>query len=150
VQNLNYSYRELVHYLDMHTTDPLVRRLINFILDGEDLVMTGLIDAGMDPLTFEFTDSYEYYSPGDYIEKLRRDCDSMEQDLHIAQDEYETVVRERDRLSTRSVANLLMDMEELVKRSNAERDQANRVVRKVEQENDELKEKINVWKVIES
>lgn len=149
MKNLNYSYQELVNYLDMNTTDPMVRRLIDYILAGQDSVMSGLINAGMDPASYEFSDSYEYFSPGEYIEKLRRDCDSLEQDLRIAQDDLANMTDERDRLRTRSVAELLEDMEEQVKRAHAERDNANRISRKTNQENEELKEKINVWTIME-
>jgi hypothetical protein len=149
VKTPNYTYRELVHHLDLHTTDPLVRRLIDYIVEGEDSVMSGLIEAGMDPMSYEFSDSYEYYTPGDYIEHLRKNCQSVEDDLWVAQRELEDVVEERDRLKTRSVADLMASMEEQVKRAQAETVNAQRIARKVEQENDELKEKINVWTILE-
>lgn len=145
----NLTYRELVHHLDLYSTDPLVRRLIDYIVGGEDTVMSSLIDAGMDPMSYEFSDSYEYYSPGQYIEHLRKLCDDVEQDLRIAQDDLSDMTDERDRYKNRSVADLMASMSEEVRRAHTDRDNANRVARKYEQENDELKEKINVWTIME-
>jgi hypothetical protein len=149
VKNPNYTYRELVHYLDITTTDPLVRKLIDMIIGGENTVLEQLIEEGMDPVTQTFYFDHEELDPGTYIHHLKRDCAHFEEEMEIAQNELEDMTRDRDRLSTRSVANLLADMEELVKRAKSETDNANRISRKVTQENDELKEKINVWSILE-
>lgn len=149
MKHLNYTYRELVHHLDMYSTDPLVRKLIEFIVSGEDSVMSGLIDVGMDPTTYEFSDSYEYFTPGDYIEHLRKNCDYMEQDLYVAREDLEEEQEKRKRLETRTVAELLAHMEEIVKRTKSDADNVNRMNIKLEQENDNLKDKINVWSIME-
>lgn len=112
--------------------------------------MTSLIDAGMDPTAYEFSDGYEYFTPGDYIEYLRKQCQSAEDELYLAQADLADAIDERDRLKTRSVAELMASMEEIVKRAQAETVNAQHITRKVEQENLELKDKINVWKIMES
>lgn len=150
MKNPNYTYRELVHHLDLYTTDPLVRRLIDMLVAGENSIVTNLVEEGMDPVNYTFTYDSQDMDVGEYIRQLKRDCQLYEDEMWLAQRELEDEQGRRRQLETRSVAELLASMEELVKRANSERDNANRIIRKVEQENDELKEKINVWKVIES
>jgi hypothetical protein len=150
VKNPNYTYQELVHYLDISTTDPLVRKLIDFIITGENTVLEQLIEEGMDPVTQTFYHDHEELDPGTYIHHLKRDSDYYQEEMEIAQNERDEEQVKRKRLETRSVADLLASMEEIVKRSKAEVDNANRIQRKTEQENDELKEKINVWTIMES
>jgi hypothetical protein len=148
--NPNYTYQELVHYLDISTTDPMVRRLIDMIIGGENTVLEQLIEEGMDPVNQTFYHDHEELDPGTYIHHLKRDCTYFEEEMIIAQNERDEEQEKRKRLETRSVADLLASMEELVKRAKSETDNANRITRKVAQENDELKEKINVWTIMES
>lgn len=149
MQNLNYTYHELVHYLDLHSTDPLVRRLIDMLVTNENSVVEQLIHEGMDPIRHTFNYDHQDMDVGEYLRQLKHDCQYYEDEMWVAQQEREEEEKKRRRLETRSVAELMYNMEELVKRANAERDQANRVVRKVEQENEELKDKINVWTILE-
>jgi hypothetical protein len=147
---MNYlTYSELVHYLDLTTTDPQVRRLIDFIIAGENTVLEQLIEEGMDPITQTFYYDHDNLDPGAYIHHLKRDCAHFEEEMDIAQRELEEMTAERNRLSTRSVAELLANMEETVKRSRADVEHAIRIQRKTEQENEELKDKINVWTIME-
>ena len=150
MKNPNYTYQELVHYLDISTTDPLVRKLIDMIISGENTVLEQLIEEGMDPVTQTFYFDHEELDPGTYIHHLKRDCAYYEEEMEIAQRDLAEMTDERDRLSTRSVADLLASMEELVKRAKAESEHAHAVRRKVDQENYELREKINVWTIMES
>lgn len=150
MKNPNYTYQELVHHLDLYSTDPLVRRLIDFIVEGKNDVLSGLIDAGMDPVSREFNIDDVYLTPGEYIEHLHKARQSAEDELYLAQAELADTIDERDQLKTRSVAELMASMEELVKRANADAAEARRIAQKTEQENEELKDKINVWKIMES
>ena len=146
----NLTYKELVHYLDLTTTDPMVRRLIDMIIGGENTLLEHLIEEGMDPVNQTFYLDHEELDPGTYIHHLKRNCEYFEEEMIIAQNERDEEQEMRKRLETRSVADLLASMEEIVKRSKAEVDNANRIQRKTEQENDELKEKINVWTILET
>lgn len=151
MQNSNLNINELIHHLDITTTDPIVRRLIDLLLTREATLADELIDAGMDPTSYTFYyDGSSEYSPGEFITELRKNVDYLEQDLQCAQEDLACATAERDRLSTRSVASLLASMEEIVKRTKADSDNVNRQIIKVEQENHQLKDKINVWKVMES
>ena len=144
------TYRELVHYLDLYSTDPVVRQLIGFILNGEDSVMSRLIEEGMDPATYEFSEDHEYFSPGEYIEHLRKCRQSAEDDLYLAQRDLDDAQHEVDRLKTRSVMQLLHEVERERTLSREKAYEANVKSERLERENAELKEKINVWKVMET
>jgi len=127
----------------------MVRRLVDMLYIGENSVLEELIEEGMDPINQTFYYDHEELDPGTYIHHLKRDSAYYQEEMEIAQRDLEEMTAERDRLSTRSVAALLTSMEELVKRAKSETDNANRISRKVAQENDELKEKINVWTILE-
>lgn len=147
--NPNYTYRELVHHLDLYTTDPLVRKLIDYIVVGEDTVMTSLIDAGMDPASYEFSDSYEYYTPGDYIEHLRKNAGYYEDELHLAQADLQDMTDERDKLKTRSIMDFINEVTRERTLSREKEYEARQNSARLEQENAELKDKINVWTIME-
>ena len=57
---------------------------------------------------------------------------------------------ERDRLKSRSVADLLSNMQELIRRAEAEAKEADRISTQLKARNKDLEEKINVWKVMET
>ena len=144
----NLSYPELVSYLDKYSTDPIVRQLINCIYAGDGIV-EGLVDVGMDPTTQEFEDAYSYYSPGEYILHLRNECDSMEQELRIAQDDLSEMTDERDRLKARGVIDLIKEVERERTMAREAAYEANKKSERLERENAELTEKINVWTIME-
>lgn len=148
MKNSNLTYSELIHHLDLHTTDPMVRRLIDIILNG-DGIMESLVGAGMDPTTHEFQDSYSYYSPGDYIGHLKNECDNLEQELHIAQNEVADLTKECEQLRARSVADLLSEMEHEVRMAKRDRAHVQDQCRALQEQNAELNDKINVWHILE-
>ena len=149
MRNLNYTYQELVHHLDLYTTDPLVRRLIDMLVANENPILEQLIENGMDPINHTFTYDHQDMDVGEYINQLKRDCQYFEEELDLAQRELSEEQAKRRRLETRSVAEMLGNMEELNKRYLAELANTQRIIKKVEQENNELKDKINVWTILE-
>ncbi len=150
MKNLNYSYQELVHYLDLTTTDPMVRKLLEYINDKEENIIEGLVEVGMDPISCYFDYDGFYHSPGSMIEQLRNDVDYHEREAAEWQEKYHNMKEERNRLRARTVADLLSEMQEQVQRAEADRNNSDRIAKKYEEENRELQEKINVWKVLES
>lgn len=148
---INYHYltaTELINYLDITSNDPVVRRLLSLLQN--ETIKTELIGVGMDPVDCEFKEDWEYYSPGAYIEHLRNEVDYYQRES----DEWETRCGELEiecnKLKARSVAQLLEEMERSVKHAKSEAYEANRSRERIEQENKDLRDKINVWKVIES
>lgn len=145
----NLTYKELVHYLDFNSTDPMVRRLLEYINNQEENIIEGLVQAGMDPINCIFDYDGSYHSPGEFISKLRNDTDYAEREAAEWEEKCYRFKEERDQLQTRSVATLLSEMNEQVKRAQADRNNSDRVAEKYKQENQELQNKINVWTILE-
>lgn len=142
------STNELIHYLDLTTTDPMVRRLIELI--QSNTLKAELVEVGMDPEDCEFHYEGNYYRPSEYIRQLHSDIDYHQREAADWESQHYEMERERDRLKTRSVADLLHSMEELNRQYIAERDQAKRLAERYAQSNKELNDKINVWKILEN
>lgn len=145
----NLTYKELVHYLDFTSTDPLVRRLLEYINSQDESIVEGLVQAGMDPIAYTFDYDGFYHSPGEFISKLRNDTDYAEREAGEWEEKYYQAKDERDRLRARSVSDLLSEMNEQVKRAQADRNNSDRIAEKYKQENQELQNKINVWNILE-
>lgn len=110
--------------------------------------MFELYRVGMDD-DMRFEGDYEYYSPGDYIEHLRSDADYHRQESSEWQHKYEDMKDERDSLRARSVADLLSEMETQVRNAKNAKYTAEQEMHRVQQQNRELQEKINVWTIME-
>lgn len=155
---MNYnqlSDREFIRYITLSNTDPIVNRFIK-ILTGDDNALTKLADAGMDVDTWTFTEEGDTYSPGDYIEHLRSKLDSIEDDLWVANRELEDIREERDRLETRTVMDFIKDVHAQVTNAEQRAVGAHAEARRAREEADlikahnlELKNKIDVWQVME-
>ena len=135
--------REMIHYLDLNSTDPVVRKLVQYFA-GAGLI-TELEEAGMDPATQTFTEDNDIMDPGEYIESLRRRLRYAEDDLSELQYKYEQVVEERDELKTRSIMDFVQEVWQ-EKRTNAELvREAMATVKSYKDENNRLKEQIDMW-----
>lgn len=146
--NSNLTYNELRDHLDRYNTDPLVRRLLMYINDKEENIIEGLIDIGMDEDgRIEGDDGW--YLPGPYIRKLRQDASYFEDEAHSWEEKYEDMKDERNRLKARSVAELMQEMEERIRRAEVNAREADRVATQLQQKNEDLEEKINVWSILE-
>ncbi len=146
----NLTFKELIHYLDFNSTDPVVRQLLKYFDDLEESVVEGLVQAGMDPSNCSFDYDGFYHSPGEFISKLRNDVDYAERMASEWEEKYYQIKDERDQLQARSVATLINEMNEQVKRAQADRNNSDRIAEKYRQENQELQSKINVWKILET
>jgi predicted nucleic acid-binding Zn-ribbon protein len=143
---MNYNamtLRELIHYLDLYNTDPMVRRLIQR-LDYSDLRVE-LEEAGMDPGTGTFKDDYNRYTPGEYIEQLRRDRDEAESDLEHTKYKLEEAETELDELKTRSIMDFVQEVWQEKKVASFKVTEAMKEVEQVKEQNAKLKEQIDMW-----
>lgn len=150
MKNLKLTYKELVNYLDLYNDDPMVRQLLAYIDEKEEMIIEGLVDAGMDPDDCRFEGDNGWSLPGPYIHDLRNDVDFYRREMQEWEEKYEDMKDERDRLKSRSVADLLSNMQELIKRAEAEAREADRILTQYKARNKDLEEKINVWTIIES
>lgn len=148
--NCNLTFNELINYLDFYNNDPMVRKLLEYINDKEENIIEGLVQAGMDPIGCHFDYDGSFHSPGEMIEQLRNDVDYHEREAAEWEEKYYNMKEERNRLRARTVADIMAEMREQVKRAEADRNNSDRIAKKYEEENRELQQKINVWKVLES
>lgn len=146
---MNLSYNELRDYLDRYNTDPKVRMLLEYINDKEENIIEGLVEVGMDPDTGRIEGDYGWHLPGPYISELRNDVDFHQRESQEWEEKYNDMREERDRLKSRSVADLLSNMQELIRRAEAEAREADRLVTQYRARNKDLEDKINVWQILE-
>ena len=136
---------ELLHYLDLYSEDPLIRRLVDVLTRTRGALIDDLESAGMDPRSWTFGDGYNKFSPGQYIDELRNDLRHAEDQLEIAQREIVQIEDERDQLKTRSIMKFI---EEVQHEKQANQDlirEAMGTVQAYKKENDKLKEQIDMW-----
>jgi hypothetical protein len=145
---MNYnsmSDQELLHYLDLTSDDPVIRRLINVLAKTRGALIDDLESAGMDSQSWTFGDSWIKYSPGQYIEELRNDVRRAEDDLELAQDELRQAIDERDRLKVRGVMQLIEEVNREKTRCSLIASDAMKESNRVREENDKLREQIDMW-----
>lgn len=145
---MNYnsmSDTEILHYLDLYSDDPLIRRLINVLAKTRGALIDDLEHAGMDSQSWTFGEGWGKFSPGQYIEELRHDVRRVEDELELAQEELEQMRDERDQLKTR---NIMQFIEEVKQEKKANQDlvkDAMATVQAYKKENERLKEQIDMW-----
>ena len=145
---MNYSIMtdlELLHYLDLYSNDPIVRRLVDLLGNTRGGIISDLEAAGMDPRTWTFGSDWESMYPGEYIESLRTDVKNAEEELSSLRYKYNDLEEECERLQTRTV----MDFIKEVKQEQADNAdlvrEAMKTVKAFKDENAQLKEQIDMW-----
>ncbi len=136
---------ELLHYLDIYSDDPLIRRVVSVISRTRGALLDDLEHAGMDPDTWMFKTDWQSMYPGDYIIDLRNQLQHAEEELSGLQYRYEDLEEERDRLKTRNIMNFI---EEVKQEQRANQDlvkEAMTTVQAFKKENERLKEQIDMW-----
>ena len=145
---MNYnamSDTEFMHYLDIYSDDPVVRRLIGVLERTRGALVDDLVDAGMDAQDWTFGSGWSRQSPGQYIHDLQDQIRSLEDDNDDLRKHKEELEDECDRLKSRSVMEFLQEVErEKIENQSLVRE-AMKTVRAYKQENDDLKEKIDMW-----
>jgi hypothetical protein len=145
---MNYnamSDHELMHYLDLHSTDPVVRRLIGVLARTRGALINDLEAVGMDSQSWTFGEGWNKFSPGQYIEELRNDVERAEDELRLAQDELSGMLDECERLKTRTIMQFIEEVHSEKRISKANADEAYKEAARVRQENAKLREQIDMW-----
>lgn len=143
---MNYdsmTARELIHYLDLYSTDPVVRRLVS--LFSNDTLMADLVDAGMDPDTLMFQIDWGHESPGEYIQSLRNSLRDAEDEASDLRHRYEDLEEELEQLQTRSIMDFIDEVRQVKRDSEALVSDAMKTIKAYKDENENLKEKIDMW-----
>ena len=145
---MNYnamSDHELMHYLDLYSTDPLVRRLIGVLARTRGALIDDLVDAGMDAQDWTFGDGWSRESPGQYIQELQRQIRGLEDDNDDLRKHKEELEDECARLKSRSVLEFLQEVErEKIENQSLVRE-AMKTVNAFKEENVKLREQIDMW-----
>ena len=157
---MNYDImtdQELLHYLDLYATDPLVLRLARMLGNTHSGLIADLAEAGMDPDTWQFSTDWGSMYPGEYIEDLRNALSHAESELNEVKSQLEDVVEERDELKTRSIMDFVEEVRQerraaghKVSEAMRESERYRKETEQYRKENEELKDKINVWKILET
>ena len=145
---MNYnsmSDQELLHYLDLSTSDPLIRRLINVLTRTRGALIDDLESAGMDSQSWTFGEGWNKFSPGQYIEELRNDLRRAEDELELAQEELQQAIDERDQLKTRNIMQLITEAQQEKNAAASRANEAWTETNRVRKENDKLREQIDMW-----
>lgn len=132
--------KELIDYTLKFETDPVRVRLAKVMDNASGCLLDSLEYAGMDPETWLFENAHD---AGQWIRHLENEIDYLGRELEMAQ-------KECARLSTRSVAELLAEMNEQVNTANRQTEAAYRETGKLRKVNSELQDKINTWQIISS
>lgn len=149
--NINhFSDLELLNYLDLNSTDPVIRRLVSMLSSTRGGLVGDLVEAGMDPNTWMFTDDHQDYYPGDYITHLRKQAEYATDDLWIAEQEREDLRKERDELKIRSVIDILAEAQTAILTANSLTRDAVRTADKASEENKLLREQLGMWTIMKT
>jgi len=136
---------ELLHYLDLHSEDPVIRRLVNFLSNTRGGLITDLEAAGMDPHTWQFETDWQSMYPGDYIQKPRGDLEEVQSTLSWLQDDHHELEDKYNELKTRSIMDFVQEVWQEKKSATAKVQQAQEEINQVKKQNDKLKEQIDMW-----
>ena len=139
------SDQELLHYLDLSSNDPLIRRLINVLAKTRGALIDDLESAGMDSQSWTFGEGWNKFSPGQYIEELRNDLRRAEDDLEMAQHELRQAIDERDQLKVRGVMQLIEEVQSEKRINKSRADEAWKEANRIREENAKLREQIDMW-----
>jgi hypothetical protein len=145
---MNYnamSDTEFMHYLDLYSEDPVVRRLVDVLTRTRGALIDDLEHAGMDSQSWTFGEGWNKYSPGQYIEELRNDVRHAESELELAQEELQQAIDERDQLKVRSVMQLIEEVQQEKNASASRANEAWKEANRVREENAKLREQIDMW-----
>jgi hypothetical protein len=145
---MNYnsmSDQELLHYLDLSSNDPLIRRLINVLAKTRGALIDDLESAGMDSQSWTFGEGWNKFSPGQYIEELRNDLRHANDELELAQDDLRQAIDEKDQLKTRTIMQFITEVQQEKAVAASRANEAWTETNRVREENAKLREQIDMW-----
>lgn len=133
---LHYSDSELLNYLDLYSTDPVIRRLLT-IADRSEQFISELHNVGMDTdVYFENT-----FSPAEYIQHLENEIECYSRDLAQATNRVY-------QLETRTLMSFVEDVNQALKAANQKVTRISIDLRKAEEELKESQDKLKAWNLV--
>jgi len=150
-KNLNHlTDLELLNYLDLTSSDPIVLRLVNMLIGIRGGIVGELVEIGMDPATNIFTVDYQDYSPAEYIQHLESNTDWLEDELVVSQREVQELREEVKRLKIRSVVDILSEAKSAIRTAESLTRDAVKAAEKAQDENKILKEQLGIWNTLKT
>jgi hypothetical protein len=148
--NLNHlTNNELLEYLDKHSTDPLIKRLVNVLMEKQYGLVSDLLAAGMDEQTWTFSpDNYNKYYPGQYISHLHNELDYADDELKDCEFQLKQAKKEIEDLKARNVAQLIAELHQEVRDANLRTAEAEKWRRKAQEEVETTRDKMKVWRAL--
>ena len=148
--NLNHlTNNELLENLDKHSTDPLIKRLVNVLMEKQYGLVSDLLAAGMDEQTWTFSpDNYNKYYPGQYISHLHNELDYADDELKDCEFQLKQAKKEIEDLKARNVAQLIAELHQEVRDANLRTAEAEKWRRKAQEEVETTRSKMKVWRAI--
>jgi hypothetical protein len=143
------SNSELLVYLDKHSTDPLIVRLVNILMEKQYGLVSDLLAAGMNEQTWTFCpDSYNEFYPGQYISHLRDKLDYALDDLEDCEFQLKQAKEEIEELRARTVAQLIAELHAEVTTARYLADEAEQRRRNMIDEVETTRNKMKVWRAL--
>lgn len=140
--------KELIHYLDLYSDDPLLRRLATMLTNTRGGLVSDLENAGMHPDTWMFETDWQSMYPGDYIIHLRRELDEAESDLAYTKSELEEVTEKWEELQTRTIMDFVQEVWQEKRTASNKVAEAMKEINQVKEQNAKLKEQIDMWGIM--
>lgn len=142
---MHLSDAELLAYLDKHSLDPVVRRLVDIVLTKETDLIQSLVEIGMDGDRVEFCESGDYMSPAEYISHLERDRMYWRDEHDELEQRHEVLAAKKKELENRSIIKIFADlgaeMQELDRGIRVANEQRERAMK----EHAMMKDKLSMW-----
>ena len=136
---------ELLHYLDIYSNDPLIRRLIEVLTRTRGEIISDLEEAGMDPQTWTFGDGWNKMFPGQYITDLEKQVKYVEDELEHTKYKLEEAETELDELKTRSIMDFVQEVWQEKRTASFKVSEAMKEIEQVKALNAKLTEQIDMW-----
>lgn len=135
---------ELIRHLDNTTDDPVIRRLVDIFIKNDDMIFRQLLDVGMDK-DGRFETNYEYLPVGEYIEHLRSELAYYQTEAEELEYKLEDKKEEVKRLSARSIAEILSELNHEIKRVDQRAHDNERARYRAEEARDLAREQLKAW-----
>ena len=145
--NLNHlSDDELLDYLDRYSEDPIMKRIVDILLNKQQGIISDLVAAGMDPQDWTFcADYYNRYYPGQYVTHLQNEISYVEDELKDYQNKYEDAKDEIKQLKARGIVEIMAELKDDIQRVESERDNARKERDRAITNEQLTRDKMKVW-----
>lgn len=140
---MNMTDNELIDYTIKFDNDPVRVRLATYMDRHPGAILDDLERAGMDPVycNFRDKDTCNDYLPGQYISHLENEIEYLNEQLKQALDEIEE-------MKPMKVSELIEQLRQEVLTEKYMRETAERSRYNAHQEKEEMKNKLDMWAVL--